>query len=147
MALGALAVGCYTFEPIGGVVPDPGMILALEINDAGRVALGGSMGPEIARVEGRLLSTDQETFRIAVSNLQLLRGGEQTWSGEVVQIKREFVSSIRERRFSSGRTVALGAVGVGGLAFLVTRSIVGGGTESPPRPPTDTAAAQRIPLP
>ena len=140
-------MGCYTFEPTGSAVPDPGVVVALEINDAGRLALGGSMGPEIAQVEGRLLSVDQAAFRVGVSNLRLLRGGEQAWSGEPVQINREFVSSVRERRFSSGRTIALSAVGVGGLAFVLTRSIVGGGTESPPKPPTDTASTQRIPQP
>jgi hypothetical protein len=135
------------FEPTGSAVPDPGVIVALEINDAGRLALGGSMGPEIAQVEGRVLSVDQAAFRVAVSNLRLLRGGEQSWSGEPVQINREFVSSVRERRFSSGRTIALSAVSVGGVAFLLTRSIVGGGTQSPPKPPTDTASTRRIPQP
>ena len=146
-ALGTLLVGCYTFQPTGGGVPTAGTNVALDINDAGRSALGGSMGPEIARVEGRLLSADDAEYRVAVSALQLLRGGEQSWSGEDVRIRREYVSSIRERRFSRGRTIALTAAGLGGVAYFVTRSIVGGGTESPPKTPPDTAAAQRIPQP
>lgn len=144
----ALLVGCYTLQPTGGATPEPGTNIALDINDAGRVALGGSMGPEIGQIEGRLLSADSTEFRVAVSAIHLLRGGEQSWSGEDVRIKREYVSFIQERKFSAGRTLALGAVGVGGVAFFVTRSIVGGGTESPSKTPPDTAVSQRLlPIP
>lgn len=140
----ALLVGCYTLQPTGGATPEPGTMVALDINDVGRVALGGAMGPEIGQIEGRLLSVDSTQFRVAVSAIHLLRGGEQTWSGEDVRINREYVSFIQERKFSAGRTVALGAVGVGGVAFFVTRSIVGGGSESPQKPPVDTAVTQRL---
>lgn len=147
VAFGVLLAGCYTLQPTGGVVPGAGTSIALDINDAGRVALGGSMGPEIARIEGRLLSVDNDEFRVAVSAVHLLRGGEQAWSGEDVRVRREYVSTIQERRFSRGRTIALGAAGVGGVAFFVTRSIVAGGNESTTKPPPDTAASQRIPQP
>lgn len=147
VVMGALLGGCYSLQPTGGPVPEVGTSIAFDINDAGRLALGGSMGPEIAQIEGRLLSKDDDEFRIAVSALHLLRGGEQSWSGEDVRIKREYVASVRERKFSPGRTLALGAVGLGGVAFFVTRSIVGGGSESPPKVPPDTAASQRIPQP
>lgn len=147
VVMSALLVGCYTLQPTGGVVPEVGTSIALDINDAGRLALGGSMGPEITRIEGRLLSTDDDEYRVAVSALHLLRGGEQSWSGESVRIQRAYVSTIHERRFSAGRTIALSAVGAGGVAFLVTRSIVGGGNPAPPMTPVDTAKTQRIPQP
>ena len=91
---GALLVGCYTLQPTGGPVPKVGTIIGLELNDAGRAALGGSMGPEIGQVEGRLVEKDSGEFVIAVSALHLLRGGEQVWHGETVHIKSEYVSSI-----------------------------------------------------
>src|SRR6185503_9838794 len=51
LAAGALSAGCYSLEPAAGITPKPGMEFAWDINDVGRVALGGAMGPEISQVE------------------------------------------------------------------------------------------------
>jgi hypothetical protein len=37
------------------VTPAVGEKVAFDVNDAGRVALGGSLGPEIAQIEGRVV--------------------------------------------------------------------------------------------
>jgi hypothetical protein len=147
-SIAAVLAGCYTLQPVRGAAPDVGQPLALDVNDAGRVALGGSMGPEISQIEGQLLSKDDSEYLVAVSGIKLLRGGEQAWSGEKVRIKSEYVSSVYRRRLSVGRTVALGAVGAGAIAFLVTRSLKTD-PESPGETPTpgDTANTIRIPAP
>jgi len=142
-----LLSGCYTMQPARGTVPDVGTHMALDVNDAGRVALGGSMGPEISQIEGQLLGKDAEEYLVAVSGIKLLRGGEQSWSGEKVRIKSEYVASVYRRRFSVGRTLALGAVGAGAVAFLVTRSL-----KTDPEPgdqptPGDSSNTTRIPIP
>src|SRR5207248_8132884 len=99
-----LLVGCYTLQPsAGGVVPPAGAEMAFDINDAGRVALGGSMGPAIARIEGRLVGRDSSAYIVAVREITLLNGGDQTWSGERVQLKTEYVTEHYERRLSRGR--------------------------------------------
>jgi hypothetical protein len=105
------------------------------------------MGPEISQIEGQLLGKDGGEYLVAVSAIKLVRGGEQSWSGEKVHIKSEYVSSVYERRFSTGRSLALGAVGAGAIAFFVTRSIVGSGDPADPQIPGDTANTQRIPRP
>src|SRR5687767_9761792 len=92
-----LVTGCYTLQPVRGGVPPVGSHVAFDVNDAGRVALGGTMGPEIAQVEGRLLNNGTEDYLIAVSTVRLLRGGEQVWAGEQVRIKTEYVGSAYER--------------------------------------------------
>ena len=131
----ALLSGCYTLDPTGGVAPEIGQEIGLDINDVGRVGLGGAMGPEIAQVEGRLVSRENAEYVVAVRAVHFLRGGEQAWTGEPVHIKSEYVTSISERHFSKGRTIALSAVGVASVVFLLTRSIIGGGTEDPVTPP------------
>jgi hypothetical protein len=143
-ALGVLLVGCYTLQPARGVVPEVGAHVALDVNDTGRVALGGSMGPEIAQIEGRLLSKENGGYLMAVSAVRLLRGAEQVWRGEQVLIKSEHVSSIYVRQFSTARSVALGTSAVGGFAaFLVTRALRGAGNGGDPGVQPDTANAQR----
>ena len=142
--VGLLATGCYTLQPVRGGVPPVGSRVAFDVNDAGRVALGGAIGPEVSQIEGRLLSNGSGEYLVAVSNVRLMRGGEQVWTGEQVRINREHVSSAYERRFSRGRTLALSAVFVGGVAaFFLGRELVGGGSDHP-RVPIDTVATRIV---
>jgi hypothetical protein len=136
---GILMAGCYTFQPVMGTVPDVGKQVAFDINDAGRVALGRAMGPEIGQVEGTLLEKDNGSYLMAVSTVRLLRGaGEQVWSGEQIRLQTEHVGPAYERRFSTGRSIGLGAVFVGAFTgFMLSRSLIGLGNEGdgPDDPP------------
>ena len=135
LAVGALGlVGCYTLRPTRGATPEIGEKVAFDLNDAGRAALGGSMGPEIGQIEGRLLQKDTAQYVVAVSAVRLIRGGEQTWSGEAVRIRSEYVSSAYTRQFATGRTIALGAIGAGALTVIVTQSLSGSGDSERPAP-------------
>lgn len=138
-------VGCYTLQPTGGTAPLPGRVIGLDINDAGRVALGGLMGPQIAQIEGRLISSDSDAYVVGVSAVRLLRGGEQVWTGETVNIKKQFVSVVYERKLSKTRTVIATAIGAGAIALVGGRSLVGLGTPDDPPEPGDTVAALRRP--
>lgn len=134
---GALLAGCSTMRPLQGAEPQVGTKVAFDVNDAGRVALGGTMGPEIAQLEGQLIEKNNEGYLLAVSTTRLLRGGEQVWSGEQVRVKSEYLGSAYERRFSLGRSVALGVVGIGGFgAILLTRALLGSGTTNDGQPCT-----------
>ena len=110
-------VGCYTLQPTGGPVPQPGTVIGLDINDAGRVALGGSMGPEIGQVEGRLVQRDNSEFVV---------GGHcapsaSRWRPGVAWRRRFTSRPSTSHRFTSaafhaGRSAALAAAGVGAIA-------------------------------
>ena len=113
--IGLLASGCYSLQPTSVAVPASGTRLAFAINDVGRVALGGSMGPELRRVEGNLQSKDGDDFFVNVSGVELLQGGYQTWAGETVRINSSYVSAIYEKKFSKAKT----AMAVGGAAVVV----------------------------
>jgi len=142
-------LGCYTLEPLGRAAPAPGTLVTFDINDAGRSALGGSMGPEIVQIDGRVLDTDSTDYVIGVSGVRFFGGGEQAWRGERVRIKPEYVRSTYERRLSKTRTVAFAAAGVAAAAYLVTRSLIGGGSVDVPVlcDTCGTAATLRIPRP
>jgi hypothetical protein len=132
---GVLVAGCYTLQPTMGMSPEIGNEMAFDITDVGRVGLGGSMGPEIAQVEGRLVSRENAEYLVAVSNVKYLRGGEQRWKGEQVRLKSEYVATTYQRHFSKTRTIALSAAGLGGAAFLLTRSLIGSARDETPDPP------------
>jgi hypothetical protein len=136
-------MGCYALEPVQGPTPAVGTEIAFDINDAGRLALGGSMGPEIIQIEGRLIEKGAADYLVAVTAVHMLRGGEQVWSKEPVRIKSEYVSSVYQKKFSALKSVALGAVGVGVIVALAGRSLVGGGQADPQKQPGDTAQSTR----
>ena len=136
-------VGCYTLQPTGGVVPELGREIAMDMNDAGRLAVGTSMGQEIAQVEGRLVSKDSSEYTVAVSMVHLLRGGEQVWRGERVKIKKEHVAFLYERKFDKTRSVAMGSIGVGAAALILTQGIFSTGKGEDPKAPGDTAHSVR----
>jgi len=136
-------VGCYTLQPTGGPVPELGKVVGFDINDVGRVALGGAMGPEIDQVEGKLIAKDTTGYLVGVTSLHLLRGGEQVWHGEQVQIKKEYVSSVYQRRFSPSRSAALAAVGIGAVALIASRSIFPSGSINQPMGPDSSGTSIR----
>ena len=138
--------GCYTLVPVANTGIPAGATIALEINDAGRVALGGTMGPEIGEVEGRLIEQTSSEYRLAVTGVRYLRdAGEQTWNGERISIPSDHVRSVSARRLSRGRSAIIAGAALGAVAYIVTRSISGKGQEPPGRVPTDTAQSVRIP--
>jgi len=138
--------GCYTLQPaVVGAVPDAGTMVAFDLNDAGRLAMGGLMGPEIAQIEGRLIESNNGEHVVSVRAVRLLRGAVQIWSGETVRVKSEYVTSVSERRFSRGRTIALGAATIGGFtAFLVSRDLIGSGSGGKPDIPADSGVSFRV---
>jgi len=114
--IGLLTTSCYVLQPSAAAVPAPGTRLAFAINDVGRVALGGSMGPELRQVEGHLQAKDGDEYVVNVSGVELLQGGFQPWAGETVRLKSSYVSAIYEKKFSAGKT----AMAVGGAALFAS---------------------------
>lgn len=145
---GLLATSCYTLQPSLVAEPAPGTRLAFAINDVGRAALGGSMGPELLRVDGSLQSKDGSEYIVSVAGVELLQGGYQTWAGETVKINSSYVSAVYERKFSAGKTILATAVGIGG-AFVIANSRAIRSAIDPDDPPPDTGLTKRgrMPLP
>jgi hypothetical protein len=118
--------------------PAAGQEVAFDLTDVGRVALGGTMGPAIARIEGRLVRHDSSDYLVSVKAVDFISGSTQVWSGEPVHLKPEYIANTFERRLSKSRTLTAVAVGVGAVALIVTTSLVAGGTGDTRQPPTDT---------
>jgi hypothetical protein len=120
-----LVSGCYVLQPATAAEPKVGEQLAFDINDLGRVHLGGAVGPEIERIEGRLLEAPNGGYEVGVTAVHTLRGGVQVWSGERVHLDKGHIRQVYERKFSRGRTAAMSlatlavAVAVFGKGFDV----------------------------
>ena len=145
-SVGLLLMGCYELQPVGGVVPEIGAPAAFDINDAGRLALGGQMGPEIAQIEGNLLARDNDEYVVGVTMVHLLRGGEQVWRGEKVRLKTAYVTSTYVRKFSTVRTAGLAAATIAAVVAVARKSLNLTGTDPDAKAPKDTGQSVRIPL-
>jgi hypothetical protein len=121
--------------------------VTLQINDAGRVALGGSVGPEVAEIEGRLAGQDSAQVVLSVLAVRSLRGGMQVWSGERLSVARAHVSQLKERHFSKSKSAIVAGAVTAALAAVIRQGILGGGSIDPTVTPPDSAQSVRIPWP
>jgi hypothetical protein len=88
------------------------------------------MGPDLDRLEGQVIEEDSASYLVAVSSVRLRQGGQQVWSGERIRIRSAYFYNMYERRFSWGRSLALGAIGIGGIATVaLTTSLLGSGSK------------------
>jgi hypothetical protein len=141
-----LLTGCYTLQPVRGT-PELGTRVAFDVNDAGRVALGGSIGPEISQIEGRLIQRDNGEYLLGVTSVSMLRGGVQSWKGEQVRIKPEYVGNVYTRQLDKTRTVLLSTMIVAGTALVIgsATNLLGSSDDNPDMTPSDTGALRRSP--
>lgn len=143
-----LVAGCFSLQPAIGPEPQVGQLVAFEITDMGRVQLGGSMGPEISQVEGRLLEAENGDYLLGVTSVKTLRRGTQVWSGERVRIEKRYVARTYERRFSRGRTVFASAVMAGAFVLVFGKSLGvnwSGDSPLPKKPDSVDALVPRLP--
>ena len=138
-------MGCYSTQPIAGQSTVLGSTLVLSINDAGRAALAGTMGPAITEIEGRLLQKDSSEYVLAVAQIHMFGGADQVWSGERVRVKSEFVNTVSEKKFSKTKTGLISAAAIGVVAIVISKGIIGNWSGSNPQPPPDTGIAVRYP--
>jgi hypothetical protein len=130
---------CYHYIPLQSS-PAPGIEIQVELNDLGRVGMAEAVGPGVRKIEGLLESSADSGSVIRVARVEGEDGVVTRWEGERVAIKAQYIRTVRERRFSAGRTaIAAAIVTAGATAFVFTRDLLGSGN-SPSHGPGDTGA-------
>src|SRR5881296_1485927 len=97
LAAAPLLGACYVYRPITVAEPNPGTVLAVDLNDSGRTALVTSVGPEVSRVEGAFVGAGDGEYVIRVSQVFGLHGTRTKWSGETVSFRDNYVKQLREK--------------------------------------------------
>jgi hypothetical protein len=116
----------------------PGTRVALDLNDRGRAVLADSVGPGPVRVEGLVESLRDSTYLLRVSAVRYAGGATTRWSNETLGVPAGLVRTVRERRFSRGRTAFVSGVAAAAvLAFAITRDLFGDGSPTVDRPPPE----------
>lgn len=114
-----LVGACYVYAPVMTPEPPEGMRLALDLSDQGRAALVTSVGPDVARVEGTLLSDTGGQYLMRISDVLGTQGTRTKWTGESVSVPQAFVKRVRERKLSGRRTAFAVAGLVGSMVGLM----------------------------
>ena len=75
--------------------------------------------PEISKVEGRLLDSENGDYIVGVTSVRTIRYGLQVWSGERVRIQQAHVARTYQRRLSRSRTAMFGLAAAGGIRCAI----------------------------
>lgn len=128
--------GCYVYPEVS-TAPAPGRQLRLDLNDRGRVGLGGSLGQSAERLEGVLQADLDSAYSVKVVSVSYLNGQSNMWIGEPLMVSKAYVHSVSVREFSRSRTFLVAAAVVSGAVLLIaSRGLFGSGTvdKEPPNP-------------
>ena len=82
------------------------------------------VGPAADYLDGNLASMTDSTYTLALTEVGRRNGSEESWHGEAVTFGRSDVESIALRQASTGKSVGMTALLVGGAA-LIGRAIGG----------------------
>ena len=122
--------GCYVDRPLWNGEPVPGTEVSLGLSDRGRVALSDRLGPGALNVRGRLASATDSMYVVNVTRVAYIDGGRVTkWSGEPVNISKNDIGGMSERRLSKSRSWVAAGITVALLALAT--GIVINGTAGP----------------
>lgn len=107
LLLPGLLGACYTYRLVPSSAIQPATRVAVVLSDYGRMEASRQIGPQAARVEGAVLSTNDSAYLLSVSGVKPISGSWVRWSGEPVTMRRDYVAFTYERHPSPGRTVLL----------------------------------------
>lgn len=144
----ALAMGlntaCYSFVPtVSGASPKSGQIVKVRLNATGTDELARFLGPRVEYAEGMLSEVRPDgSVVVGVTNIRLLDGIDQFWSGQsVVTFAPRQVVEVQARALDKHKTrlatigSVLGVIAVFALAFASGVSHGAGDTGSTQPPP------------
>ena len=137
------ATGCYTSVPVWQGNPTPESQVTMGLSDRGRSVLSAQLGPGARLITGRLVRVTDSAYVVRVTAVDYISSSSAgTWSGEEVNVSRDLVSGVTERRYSRGRSWLAAGVVVAALALTTTIAIHGFGND-PASTKTDGGGGQQ----
>ena len=134
MALTPWVCACYGYYPPAALTPGVGAQVALTLNDAGSAEMARLVGPAAEVLEGRISSDTGATVVLSMVRVRQHNGSETAWKGERIAVNKSLVMTMRERRFSRGRTTLAAALVTGGLSAAIAAFGGNGAGRAPANP-------------
>lgn len=107
--------GCYTYQPVGGVVPAPGERIRLDLSDEGSARISRRIGYPIQRLEGRVIEAEPSSLLLGVSWGGIYAGTPFEDRRDTLSFRESDYFRLERRRLNVART---GAFGLGVVAVL-----------------------------
>jgi hypothetical protein len=128
--------GCYQYVPVRTPQLPAGALVSVGLNDRGRVELAERIGPGVRHLGGAVVTTSDSAMVLAVSTVDYMDVPVPVrWNGERVQLSRQFLNEVRERRLSRSRSLIMAGVLTIGAALVSTLALTGFGSNSEPDRP------------
>jgi hypothetical protein len=147
--VGALisGTGCYAYTPAFNA-PSSGVEVSVSLTDKGRAALGDRVGPEMDQLRGVLTESTDSSVSLTMRETVSLRGVSAKWADEAVALRREYVSTMRLRTFSRGRSAVVAGTFGAAAAFFVISGGFGDGSRKiesdPSKPPVGPGPSSKV---
>jgi hypothetical protein len=133
IALVPLCAGCYEYGPMSQAPTTGRQSVELLLNERGRADFVDRLGPDALSLEGTLVTRKDSVVTVDVTSVRYVNQAVSKWAGERLSVSNGQLRDIRNKRLSMSKTGFAIASAVGGLvAFIVTRSLTGGGDAPPP---------------
>lgn len=110
-----LAGGCYSYQPVRGVMPSSGTRVNLTLTESAVAEYSNQLGPQATYVEGTVVEADSAGVKLAIVRVEDARRTGSDWRGEQVSFPREAIARMTERRLSVGATALMGGLAVGSV--------------------------------
>ncbi len=130
--------GCYSYQPLARATPIPNTRVVVQLTDAGTQRLAGYLGRNSTSVDGRVLGVSDSMLQLSVVAVHATDGDVHYWKGEPIDLPRETIAGILQRRLAKGSTALVGGIATAvlvGLAGVLTGGFSDGSGGGPPPPP------------
>lgn len=135
--------GCFHYVPVNRSVVSNGTGVSVTITDRGRVALSERVGSGARRIDGQLVESTDTSVVLSVNSVDYIDASvSPLWTGQEVEIGRDFIGELRERRLSRPRTALMAGLVVVLAVVASTLAIRGFGTDNGTGSPPDDGAQQ-----
>jgi hypothetical protein len=113
--------GCYSRQPLGGAIPEPGTRIVATLTDAGAAAVSGRLGEGAVEVEGEVSAVADSAWTLHMLRVEHRTGQSYGWNRELVSFPRYALANPAEITLDKRRSwLAAGATVTG--AFLLARA-------------------------
>ncbi len=125
LASALLLGGCYSYSGLVTDRPVPAQWIEITLNDRGRAELERNVGSDVLSVAGAVESVSDSGFVLRVQRVTDINRNVAHWANEPVTFRTEWVRQVRERKFSTARTVLLVGSTAGAVALAAATPLVG----------------------
>ncbi|MBX9928556.1 MAG: hypothetical protein K2X99_06535 [Gemmatimonadaceae bacterium] len=137
-ALALVSTACATYRPTTAPLT-AAQAVRVRLSDAGTTALGGTLGKDVASIDGEVSRASADTLWMTIASLRQRDGNLLFSQGTNVAIARTHVASTELRTISRSRSLLVAAAtAVAAAAIVASVKGGGGGVGSGGAPPGST---------